>query len=184
MNAAVCRQEIVRLPLAELKRAFESGKYSKLEEFVHRDSDGLGTPLPPEVCINLALAAAHSKDRLPEYSSDILQLRDLHNRERRAQRQRLRRAAERLGESIAAERCRHTHLAPHKNSTVHVVKGALFVRHWTGACHHREQIKILELMGFYRGEDFIRDRIDYLRRSDPAMFESIDLLAAGLRKRG
>lgn len=184
MNAAQCRQEVVRTSLNELMSAFNTGQYPDLEEFVFRNSDGLGRPLPPEVCINLALTVACAKNLLPEYSTDLLQFRDARNRERRTQRQRLRRSAERLGEPIASERCRHTSLAPRKNSTVHVVKGALFVRHWTGAWHHREQTKILEIMGLHKGEDFIRDRIDYLRRCNPAMFESIELLAAGLRKRG
>jgi hypothetical protein len=107
----------------------------------------------------------------------------VHNRERRTQRQRVRRAATRLGECVATRRRRYTHLAPHKNSTIHVVKGALFVRHWTGASHHGKQIKILELMGLHKTEDFIRNRISYLRESNPLAFQSIQLLAMGLRNR-
>lgn len=181
MSAARCRQEIVRIPLDELAHALGSGKYAELDEFVNRNSDGFGNPLPTEACTNLALAAACSKHLLPEYSHDLLSLRDKTNREQRARRQRLRRAAERLGESITKERCRYTHLAPHRNSTVHLVTGALIVRHWTGAAHHREQMEMLKIMGLHKGEDFIRDRIDYLRRKNPTTYENVQLLAAGLR---
>lgn len=182
MNTAQCCQEIIRLPLNELAQALESGNHPDLDEFVNLNSDGLGTPLAPEVCINFGLAVAYSKNVIPEYNDDILLSRHARNRERRAQQQRFRRAALRLGESMTTERCRYTHLAPHKNSNIHVVTGALFALHWTGAWHYREQMGILRIMGLYKGDDFIRDRIDYLRRNNPATYENIRLLAAGLRK--
>ena len=55
------------------------------------------------------------------------------------------------------------------------------MRHWTGAAHHREQMEMLKIMGLHKGEDFIRDRIDYLRRKNPTTYENVQLLAAGLR---
>src|SRR3954469_22463367 len=48
-------QEILRVPLSDLARALASSRHRDLETFVNRDSDGLGHPLPKEVCVNLAL---------------------------------------------------------------------------------------------------------------------------------
>jgi hypothetical protein len=178
-----CQDEILRVPLGRLTRAFVSGQYPGLEKFVNRDSDGLGHPLPKETYINHALAVAYSRDVIPQYNRDVLIDQGVRIRNRRAQRQRARRAGQRLKAGVATYPSTSTRLAPYRNSTIHVVTGALAVRQWTGSWHYREQMELLKIMGLYKGDDFIRDRIRYLRMSNPTMFHDIELWAAAMKKR-
>jgi hypothetical protein len=177
-----CKEEILRVRFSGLAHAFESGQHGELAAFVNRDSDGLGHPLPKDVCINLGLAVAYSNNTIPDYNEDVLIARKLNNRSLRTRQPRLRRAAKRLGDSVTAPSFAATRLAPHRNSTIHLVTGALVVRHWTGGRHYREQIEILGIMGLSKSEDFVRDRIDYLRGSNPMMFKKIESWATAMKK--
>jgi hypothetical protein len=172
-----CQGEILRVPFARLKGAFDSGQHNELERFVNRDSDGLGNPLPREVSVNLGLAVVYSTDFIPEYNGDVLVARDKNARARRARAQRTRRAARRLGVPPVGFRSESKRLAPYKNSTIHLVSGALLVHHSTGSWHYREQTEMLSIMGLFRNGDFIRYRVDYLSRSNPTMFERIEAWA-------
>ncbi len=96
VREAKCQDEILRAPLGRLTQAFVSGQYPELEKFVNCDSDGLGHPLPKEAYINLALAVAYSRDVIPQYNRDVLIDQGVRIRNRRAQRQRARRAGQRL----------------------------------------------------------------------------------------
>jgi hypothetical protein len=58
------------------------------------------------------------------------------------------------------------------------------VRHWTGSWHYREQIEMLNIMGLSKGQDFIRDRVDYLRSNNHPLFEEISRRADRLRAKG
>jgi hypothetical protein len=178
-----CQDEILRVPLGRLTQAFVSGNHPELEKFVNRDSDGLGHPLPEETYINHALAVAYSSDVIPQYNGDVLINQDMRIRDRRAQRQRVRRAGKRLGAPISAYRCASTRLAPYRNSTIHLVTGAVAIREWTGSWHYREQMELLNIMGLYKGEDFLRDRVRYLHRSNPTVFNEIELWVASMKER-
>jgi len=127
---------------------------------VTEDSDGLGHPLPKEVCVNFGLAVAYCNDVMPEYNEDVRVSRAVTSRERRRRQQIRRRAAKKFGISAPPLRLPSASLAPYKNSTIHVVSGALVVRHWTGSWHYREQIEILNIMGLHKGNDYIRDRVE------------------------
>jgi len=181
VSERTCNDEILRVPFDKLTRAFDSGKYAELDRFV-RNSDGLGTPLPPDVCINLGLAVACSNSLLPQYNKDVLRRQKAHIRERRAEQQRLRRKAKNLGLQRPSEQRRYLSSAQHKNSTIHIVTGALIVHEWTKRWHCREQIEILRIMGLHKGDDFIRDRIDYMQTSNARMFRNLELFAGGIRK--
>jgi hypothetical protein len=174
---------MLSLPLKKLAAALDSEEYSELCKFVCHDSDGLGNPLPKEVCDNLGLAVIYLNHSIPDQDKAALLFSQRRRRISRNQKQRLRRAIERHG--TAARSCHAPdpfRLEPHKRSTIHLVTGALAVRHWTGQWHYRQQIEMLKVMGLFRGDDFIRDRVDYLRTSNPKVFERIALSAAGLRK--
>jgi hypothetical protein len=175
VQEAKCQEKILRTPFSRLAQAFESGKHPELANFVTVDSDGLGHPLPKEVCVNLGLAVAYSNSVIPEYNKDVVTARATSSHERRRQLQKRRRAAKRFGLSASIPTTSTPpRLASHKNSTIHVVTGALVVRHWTGSWHYREQMEILNIMGLHKTHDFIRDRVDYLRTSNPAMIEKIE----------
>ena len=177
-----CAGEILRAPLGKLAKAFASEQHRELYDFVCCDSDGLGHPLPKEACLNLGLAVAYSNDVLPEYNEDVLIARDVNNRLRRARLQKRRRSAKRLG--IVATRPptpEATRLAPHRSSTIHIVTGALVVLHWTGSWHYRQQLEMLNIMGLSKSQDFVRDKVDYLRGSNQEVFEKIESWARDLR---
>jgi hypothetical protein len=178
-----CQEEILRVPLSKLAHALESRQHRELNNFINCNSDGLGHPLPRDVCINFGLAIAYSNGVIPEYNRDILIAQDLNKLEKRRQRQKLRRAAKKFGLSVPALPCQSTRLARHRNSTVHVATGALVVRQWTGRWHYPEQMEILQIMGLYRSDDFIRDRVDYLRKTNPIMFEKIKSWTTAMKKR-
>jgi hypothetical protein len=183
VRAGTCKKEILREPLERIEKAFGSQEHRELENFIRRDSDGLGNPLPSEVCVNLGLAVAYANNRIPEYNPDVLIERDVYRSSRRVRLQRSRRAAKKLGaQAVAIRSPERTRLARHRNSTIHIVSGALAVRHWTGRWHYREQVEILSLMGLSKSEDFIRDRVDHLRTSNPGTFEQIGLWAKGIKK--
>jgi hypothetical protein len=182
VSEKACSGEVLRVPLTKLSGAFDSGKHDGLDEFVNRNSDGLGTPLPCDVCIHLALAVACASGFSPEYGADILSSRQTHAREQRAHQQRLRRAAKKLGAAMPDRRKHNRQIASHKNSTIHIVTGALVVRDWTNSWHYREQLEMLSIMGLHKGEDFIRDRLDYVRTRNGRLFRNLELLAAGIGK--
>ena len=177
-----CAGEILRAPFGKLAKAIASGQHRELCDFVYRDSDGLGHPLPKEACLNLGLAVAYSNDLLPEYNKDILIARDISNRARRARLQKRRRSAKKLGMLVTCPPTPEpTRLAGHRSSTVHLVTGALVVLHWTGSWHYRHQSEMLNIMGLSKSQDFVRDRVDYLRGSNPDAFEKIESWARDLR---
>jgi len=178
-----CEEEILRAPLSKLTNAFATAQYRELRDFVYCDSDGLGNPLPKEACLNLGLAVAYSRNVIPEYNEDVLIARDLSNRARRTRQQKLRRAAKRHGTPATVRRAPGpARLAPYRNSTIHLVTGALVVRQWTSRWHYRQQIEMLNIMGLSKGQDFIRDRVDYLRWSNPILFEKIESWASALKR--
>lgn len=177
-----CQQEILRVPFSRLIDALDSGRHPELENFINRDSDGLEHPLPKETCLNLGLAVAYLNNVIPDYNEDVLIARELGNRERRRLRQRVRRAAKRSGALVPARSCPSTRLAHHRNSTIHVTTAALVVRQWTGSWHYREQMEILNIMGLYKSPDFVRDRVDYLRGTDPTMFGKLESWATAMKK--
>lgn len=178
-----CQVEILRVPLERLSWAFDSGQHRELENFINRDSDGLGNPLPREAFIQHALAVAYSNNLIPEYNGDVLTDRDTCSRERRSRLQRSRRTAKRLGVSMPATPPVSLRLEPHRNSTIHVVKGALAVLQWTGSWHYREQMELLNVMGLHKSEDYIRDRVRYLQRANPTKFKEIELWAPSIKDR-
>jgi hypothetical protein len=179
-----CEGQILMTPLRRLNGAFNSGRHPELEHFVCRDSDGLGHPLPNEACVNMSLAVVYSMNVIPEYNGDIVIAHQTATRARRTRAQRARRAAQRLGVRLARSRSfESARLAPHRNSTIRLVTGALVVRHWTGSWHYRQQIEMLDIMGLSKSQDFIRDRVDYLRACNRELFGKIDSWASGIRKR-
>jgi len=180
-----CQGEILREPFSKLTTAFTAQQHRALYEFVCCDSDGLGNPLPKEVCLNLGLAVAYSNDVIPEYNNDVLIARNLSNRARRARLQKLRRSARRFGVSPpASPKPESTRLARHKSSTIHLVTGALVVRHWTGSWHYRQQIEMLSIMGLSKGEDFVSDRVEFLLGTNQALFEKIESWARAISGHG
>ena len=98
------------------------------------------------------------------------------------ERQRINRAAKRNNVSLALPKVEGKHLSPHRNSTTYLATGALITRHWTGNWHYREQVEILRIMGLNKNADFIRDRIDYLRDHNRAMFDMIQSRAAAMKR--
>jgi hypothetical protein len=170
-----CSNDLLRTALGKLTRAFETGEHRELERFVRYDSDGLRNPLPPEVCTNLALGAAYSLNPALEYSSELLQEQAEKRVARRTEQQRLRRARRRHG-VLPSENWppRLARLESHKSSTIHLATGALVLRDWTGNWHYRQQGEIIRVMGLHKGEDFVRDRLDYLRDNNPEMFARIE----------
>jgi hypothetical protein len=179
-----CEGDILLMPLGRLTDALNSGKHCELEHFVCRDSDGLGHPLPREAYTNMGLGVLYSKNVIPEYNGDIVLAHRAAARARRARAQRLRRSRQRLGiPSAASTSSESSRLAPYKNSTVHLVSGALVVLHWTGNWHYKEQTEMLGIMGLSKSQDFVRDRVDYLQASNPALFQAIDSWASRIRKR-
>jgi hypothetical protein len=183
MQEGRCQEELLRVPLSNLAHALDSRQHRELNNFINFNSDGLGHPLPTDVCINFGLAVAYSNNLIPEYNQDVLIGQGLSKLEQRKKRQRFRRAAKRFGVSLSAPPCHSARLAPHRNSTIHLATGALVVRHWTGRWHYREQMEILQIMGLYRSDDFIRDRVDYLRKTNPILFEKIESWGRAIRKR-
>lgn len=177
-----CQEEILRVPLGRLNHALNSGQHRELEDFINRDSDGLGHPLPRQVCTNLGLAVTYSKDLIPDYNEDILTARKVEQRARRTRMQKMRRSAKRLGTSVVIPAPEHKRLAPFRNSTIYLVTGARMILHWTGACHYPEQLEMLDIMGLSRNPDFIRDKVDYLERKRPELFKTIESWAAEVKK--
>jgi hypothetical protein len=159
-----------------------SGKHSDLERFVNRDSDGLGHPLPEDVCRSFGFAVACANDLIPDYNQDVLVEQREARRKRKVERQRINRAAKRNNVSLALPKVEGKHLSPHRNSTTYLATGALITRHWTGNWHYREQVEILRIMGLNKNADFIRDRIDYLRDHNRAMFDMIQSRAAAMKR--
>ena len=169
-----CPGQIVRLPLKKLAVALDSGDYPELRRFIRHDSDGLGNPLLNDVCDNLGLVVVYRNYSIPDYDKSTL----LDSRRRRHisrnESQRRRRAAEKHGARAPAGASPESfHLAPYRRSSIHLAAGALAVRDWTGNWHYREQMEILKIMGLSKGEDFIRDRLDYLSKRNPQMFQVI-----------
>ena len=184
VREGACRGEILSEPFSKLAKAFTSERHAELRNFICCDSDGLGRPLPEEVCLNLGLAVVYSSDVLPEYNEDVLISRDLERRRRRARLQRRRRAAMKHGISAAKPLKPVTvRLAPHKSSTIHLVAGALVVQHWTGSWHYRQLMEILDIMGLSKGQDFVRDRLDFLRGSNQILFEDLEAWAIAVTRR-
>lgn len=184
VQSGQCREDVVRVPLITLIEALQSGAHAALNEFVNQNSDGLGTPLPREVGVSLALAALCANGVLPEYNQDVLSYYEKRTRQQRTERQRIRRAADRLGLQVPViPRRSYTRSARYRNSTFYAVSGALVVRHWTGSPHLREQMLMFKIMGLHKGEDYIRNRIDSLRSADPWIFSRIESYAAGLRRK-
>lgn len=177
-----CKAGILRAPLSRLDEALTSGRHSELYDFLRHDSDGLGNPLPREVCVNLGLAVVYSTDLLPDYNKDVLMEQDESTRARRARRQRLRRSARRLGVAAPVPRSSGpVRLAPRRNSTIHLVAGALLVRHSTGRWHYRQQSEMLGIMGLCKGQDFVRNRVAYLHSSNQSLFGNIQSWVRDLR---
>ncbi len=178
-----CKAKILGEPFNKLAKAFTSGHHGELYDFVYRDSDGLGNPLPDEVCLNLGLAVAYSNGVIPELNRDVVIARDIRRRERRVKLQKRRRSARRLGILATTPSLPDSiRLAPYRSSTVHLVAGALVVRRWTGNWHYRQQIEILDIMGLSKGQDFIRDRVDFLQGKNRALFESIESWATAIKR--
>jgi hypothetical protein len=183
LQSGKCPGHILRIPLNKLGEALDSGEYPDLRRFVRHDSDGLGNPLPDEVCDNLGLAVVYLNHSLPDYDKATLRDSLRTRRLSRNERQRRRRAIERNGATADFRPAADPHrLAPYKRSTIHVVAGALAVRHWTGKWHYREQAEILKIMGLSKAEDFIRDRLDYLSKRNPRMFKVIESSTCTLEK--
>jgi hypothetical protein len=177
-----CEESIRRGPLASLNLAFNSGQEQELRYFVRCDSDGLGHPLPKEAPINLALAAAYLSDLAPEYDEETLHARDESVLSRRSRMQGLRRAAKRLHVPRPEQPpFRAVRMATQRNSTIHLARGALVIFHWTRRWHYREQSEMLKIMGVYKGEDFVRDRVDYLRENNANLFQTIESWALQLK---
>lgn len=175
MQEGRCEGHVIRLPLRKLEDALDSGRHERLAEFVRINSDGLGNPLPEQALSNLSLAVVYSNEIIPEYNNDVIEARETANRARRRDTQRFRRAAKRLGIETApnVRSPQSSRLARHKNSTVHLVTGALVVRCWTGSWHYRQQLEMLGIMGLLKGPDFVRDRVDYLERSNKVLFDEL-----------
>lgn len=177
-----CQREILRVPLGRLGRALDSGRHPRLSEFVKYNSDGLGHPLPEYVCRHFGFAVACLGSAMPDYNRDVLAAQKETRRLRRTKVQRIRRAAQRQGVSAGSLRAEKSHLSPFRNSTIHIVAGALVTLHWTGGWHHRENAEMLEIMGLARSQDFVPDRIEYLRIRNRSMFEMIESQAIAMRK--
>jgi hypothetical protein len=181
-RAGQCPTDILRIPLDRLADELESGRHPALAEFVCHNSDGLGNPLPQEVCDSLGLAVACANGVLPEYNADVLTDRKQASREHRSARQKLRRAAKRLGMSPPILPLGAIRAAPHRNSTIHLATGAVVTRYWTGRWHYREQNDILRIMGRSQSVSFIQDRVDYLRSHNATVFGLIESRAAALEQ--
>jgi hypothetical protein len=63
---------MLSLPLEKLAAALDSEEYSELCKFVCHDSDGLGNPLPKEVCDNLGLAVIYLNHSIPDQDKTAL----------------------------------------------------------------------------------------------------------------
>jgi hypothetical protein len=184
LSAGPCCEAVRKAPLAALFRHFHSGRDEQLETFVKYNSDGLGNALPTDVVINLALGVAYEKNLLPQFKEEMLTAHKNRTRKRRTERQKVRRAAKRLGLSVPPPlQHSYVHLAPHRNSTIHIATGALLVRQWTKSWHYREQTQMLKIMGLYRSEDFVRNKLDYLQNSNPHLYAKLDFLATSVLPR-
>ena len=170
------------MPFGKRDEAFKSGNWSELHYFVNCDSDGLGHPLPKEVCLIFGLAVAYCNNVIPNYNGDVVIRSKLRRGERRKYSQQLRRASKKHRATVAISAGESARLAPFRNSTIHFATAALVVRHWTGNWHYREQSEILQIMGLSKSQDFIRDRIDYLRGHNLKTFDKIDLWASRIKK--
>jgi hypothetical protein len=183
VRQGTCEQELLRVPMTSLNDALRSGQHRELDDFLNCNSDGLGHPLPREVCTNFGLAVAYLKNLIPEYNRDVVVAQTLGRRAQRRNQQKFRRAAKSLNLKVCTPSCSSPRLARYRNSTIHVATGALVVRHWTNRWHYRKQIEILQIMGLHKGEDFIRDRVGYLYRSNPILFRQIELRATAITNR-
>jgi hypothetical protein len=175
-----CQTQILRLSLNKLANALSSDRHSDLEEFVNHNSDGMGSPLLPEVPDSLALAIACVEGRIPDYSPDVLIPRDEARRKLRAKAQRQRRARTRRNISIAASPVAGTYISACRNSTIYLATAALMTKCWTGRWHYREQNEILSIMGLSQNDDFIRDRVDYFREHSLGSYHRIESQASAL----
>jgi hypothetical protein len=141
-----------------------------LREFVEKNADGFGNPLPQEVPANFALAALCINGSI----EDIPHSAKLEQKEaqglRRAARQREARACRRLRLQIIATRGAYHRVDLYKRSTLLIASGALLTRAFSGSAHYSEQIELLRLIGVYRQEDFVRDRLDALRDARPEIY--------------
>jgi hypothetical protein len=181
-SAGKCAGQLVSTPLRRLGTALDSEEYSELKRFVRHNSDGLGNPLPNEVCDNLGLAVVYLSDSLPDHDKAALLDSRWRRLSSRNERQRFRRAVKRQSAvAVSLARAGPIRLEPFKRSTVHLVTGALTLQCWTGSWHYQQQMEILRIMGFYRADDFIRDRVDYLRRSNQGLFERVAAYARALK---
>lgn len=183
VNEGKCQGQILRTQIDRLSQTLNSVQHEELQNFVVSNSDGLGNPLPKEVCINLGLAVIYAQGMIPEYNPDVVKAKEVDNRRRRTERQKIRRAKRRLNISASAAHAGSTRLASYKGSTFHVANAALIVRRWTGTWHYREQMEILSIMGLHKGNDFVRDRVDYLRHSNPMLFEQVEKFALSIIQR-
>lgn len=123
-------------------------------------------------------------DGVPECREDVVRTVALQKRRHKNVLQMRRRAAKRLGIGVGLfSSAQASNLAPHRISTIHVVTAALAAWHWTGQRHYPEQTDLLQIMGVFKGTDFVRDRVDYLRKNNPDTFDRIQQWATALRRR-
>jgi hypothetical protein len=166
-----CENSLIAPVLAQLEEKLAMPSLTALREFIKRDGDGFGNPLPREVPADFALAALCLSGRIEDvHFSARLEQRNT-QLQRRAARQREARACRRLGLEITATRARYTRVDLYKRSTVLIASGALITCAFSGSPHYAQQSELLRLIGIHRQEDYVRDRLNALQNTRPQLYD-------------
>jgi hypothetical protein len=165
-----CENSLIAPVLAQLEEKLAMPSQAALREFIMRDSDGFGNPLPREVPADFALAALCLSDSIEDIPLSARIEQRCTQLQRRAARQREARACHRLGLKINATRARYNRVNLYKRSTVLIASGALVTRVFSGSPHYAQQSELLRLIGIHKQEDYVRDRLDALQDMRPQLY--------------
>ena len=165
-----CEHSLIAPVLARLEEQLAMPSQAALREFVKRDGDGFGNPLPEEVPTDFALAALCLRGCIEDIPFSARVQQENAQRERRVARQREARACRKLGLEITAIRAPYNRVDLYKRSTVLIASGALVTRAFSGRPHYAQQSELLRLIGIHKQEDFVRDRLNALENARPALF--------------
>lgn len=178
-----CENSLIAPVLAQLEEKLATPSHATLREFIKRDGDGFGNPLPREVPADFALAALCLSGRIEDIPfSARLEQRDT-QLQRRAARQREARACRKLGMSITATRARYNRVDLYKRSTVLIASGALVTCAFSGSPHYAQQSELLRLIGIYKQEDYVRDRLNALENTRPHLYSLLLRRAESIAQR-